>query len=85
MVAAVRAMSAAAEVDAVLVQHPTPAHIDYEAALGELDPDKDADGQHPVNMGRLALGMPGPAAVHPGRASRRCSPTTTSRWPAVTS
>ncbi len=65
VVAAVRAMSAAAEVDAVLVQHPTPAHIDYEAALGELDPDKDADGQHPVNMGRLALGMPGPLPCTP--------------------
>ena len=65
VVAAVRSMSAAADVDAVLVQHPTPAHIDYEAALGELDPDKDADGQHPVNMGRLALGMPGPLPCTP--------------------
>lgn len=52
-------------VHAVLIQHPTPAHIDYEAALGELDPDKDADGQHPVNMGRLALGMDGPLPCTP--------------------
>jgi methylenetetrahydrofolate dehydrogenase (NADP+)/methenyltetrahydrofolate cyclohydrolase len=58
-------MSAATDVDAVLVQHPTPAHIDYEAALSELDPDKDADGQHPVNMGRLALGMAGPLPCTP--------------------
>lgn len=52
-------------VHAVLIQHPTPAHIDYEAALAELDPDKDADGQHPVNMGRLALGMDGPLPCTP--------------------
>ena len=49
----------------MLIQHPTPAHIDYEAALAELDPDKDADGQHPMNMGRLALGMPGPLPCTP--------------------
>ena len=30
-------------VDAVLIQYPIPAHLDYEAALAELDPDKDAD------------------------------------------
>lgn len=65
VVAAVRELNAADEIDAVLIQHPTPAHIDYEAALGELDPDKDADGQHPVNMGRLALGMDGPLPCTP--------------------
>ena len=51
-------------VDAMLVQHPTPPQIDYEAALLEMDPDKDVDGLHPVNMGRLALGDAGPGAVH---------------------
>ena len=48
----------------MLVQHPTPPQIDYEAALLEIDPDKDVDGLHPVNMGRLALVDAGPGAVH---------------------
>jgi methylenetetrahydrofolate dehydrogenase (NADP+)/methenyltetrahydrofolate cyclohydrolase len=52
-------------VDAMLVQHPTPPGIDYEAALLEMDPDKDVDGLHPLNMGRLALGMPGPVPCTP--------------------
>jgi len=52
-------------VDAMLVQHPTPLQIDFEAALLAMDPDKDVDGLHPVNMGRLALGMPGPVPCTP--------------------
>src|SRR5580704_4232010 len=52
-------------VDAMLVQHPTPPQIDYEAALLTIDPDKDVDGLHPVNMGRLALSMAGPVPCTP--------------------
>ena len=52
-------------VSAMLVQHPTPPQIDFEAALLEIDPNKDVDGLHPVNMGRLALGMPGPVPCTP--------------------
>ena len=52
-------------VDAMLIQHPTPPQIDYEAALSEMDPDKDADGLHPVNMGRLAMSLPGPVPCTP--------------------
>jgi methylenetetrahydrofolate dehydrogenase (NADP+)/methenyltetrahydrofolate cyclohydrolase len=48
------------DVHAVLIQYPIPDHLDYDAALQTLDPDKDVDGMHPLNMGRLALGMPGP-------------------------
>jgi methylenetetrahydrofolate dehydrogenase (NADP+) / methenyltetrahydrofolate cyclohydrolase len=65
LVAAIRELNADDEVHAVLIQHPTPPQVDYEAALAELDPDKDADGQHPMNMGRLALGMPGPVPCTP--------------------
>ena len=65
VVAAIRDLNADDEIDAVLIQHPTPPHIDYEAALAELNPDKDADGQHPMNMGRLALGMEGPLPCTP--------------------
>jgi methylenetetrahydrofolate dehydrogenase (NADP+)/methenyltetrahydrofolate cyclohydrolase len=49
----------------MLVQHPTPVQIDYEAALLEMDPDKDVDGLHPVNMGRLAMSLPGPIPCTP--------------------
>ncbi|MBV8691157.1 MAG: bifunctional 5,10-methylenetetrahydrofolate dehydrogenase/5,10-methenyltetrahydrofolate cyclohydrolase, partial [Actinobacteria bacterium] len=52
-------------VDAMLVQHPIPGHLDYEAALDEMDPDKDADGLHPVNLGRLALSVPAPVPATP--------------------
>jgi methylenetetrahydrofolate dehydrogenase (NADP+)/methenyltetrahydrofolate cyclohydrolase len=65
LVAAIRSMNDAADVDAMLVQHPTPPQIDFEAALLEMDPDKDVDGLHPVNMGRLALSMPGPVPCTP--------------------
>lgn len=62
---AIRDMNAADDVDGILIQHPTPPQIDFDAALLELDPDKDVDGLHPVNMGRLALGMPGPVPCTP--------------------
>lgn len=65
LLAAIEEMNRAADVDSVLIQHPTPAQIDFDAALLTLDPDKDVDGLHPVNMGRLALGMPGPTPCTP--------------------
>ncbi|MFD6695174.1 bifunctional 5,10-methylenetetrahydrofolate dehydrogenase/5,10-methenyltetrahydrofolate cyclohydrolase [Micromonospora aurantiaca (nom. illeg.)] len=52
-------------VHGVLVQYPIPGHLDYDRALAELEPDKDVDGMHPVNMGRLALGLPGPLPCTP--------------------
>ncbi|MGY4908562.1 bifunctional 5,10-methylenetetrahydrofolate dehydrogenase/5,10-methenyltetrahydrofolate cyclohydrolase [Micromonospora aurantiaca (nom. illeg.)] len=52
-------------VHGVLVQYPIPGRLDYDRALAELDPDKDVDGMHPVNMGRLALGLPGPLPCTP--------------------
>lgn len=65
VLAAIEEMNAASDVHAVLLQHPTPPQIDFDAALLALDPDKDVDGLHPVNMGRLALGMPGPVPCTP--------------------
>lgn len=65
VLAAIRDFNDADDVDAVLIQHPTPPQIDFDAALLSLDPDKDVDGLHPVNMGRLALGMPGPVPCTP--------------------
>ena len=65
LVAAIHDFNDDPSIDAMLVQHPTPPAIDYEAALLEIDPDKDVDGLHPLNMGRLALGMPGPVPCTP--------------------
>lgn len=65
VLAAIAGLNADKTVDAVLFQYPAPAHIDFEAALLTLDPDKDVDGLHPVNMGRLALSMPGPVPCTP--------------------
>jgi len=65
LVRAIHQLNEDPTVDAMLVQHPTPRHLDYEAALLEMDPDKDVDGLHPVNMGRLALGMAGPVPCTP--------------------
>jgi methylenetetrahydrofolate dehydrogenase (NADP+)/methenyltetrahydrofolate cyclohydrolase len=45
-------------IDGILVQLPLPDHIDDEAVLNSISPDKDADGFHPDNMGRLAVGAP---------------------------
>jgi methylenetetrahydrofolate dehydrogenase (NADP+)/methenyltetrahydrofolate cyclohydrolase len=53
------------DVHGVLIQYPIPGHLDYDAALQTLDPDKDVDGMHPLNMGRLALGLPGPLPCTP--------------------
>jgi len=65
VLAAIGQMNDDPEVTAYLVQHPTPPQIDFDAALLAVDPDKDVDGLHPVNMGRLALGMPGPVPCTP--------------------
>lgn len=48
-----------------IVQLPLPRHLDDNWALSLVDPDKDADGLHPVNLGRLVLGMPGPLPCTP--------------------
>jgi len=52
-------------VDSYIVQLPLPAHLDEEAALRSIDPDKDADGLHPVNLGRLVMGVPAPRPCTP--------------------
>ena len=52
-------------VHALLVQYPIPNHLDYDAAIAVMNPDKDVDAAHPQNMGRLALSMPGPVPCTP--------------------
>ena len=48
-----------------IVQLPLPPQIDTQRVLESIDPDKDADGLHPVNLGRLVLGYPGPLPCTP--------------------
>ena len=50
-----------------IVQLPLPKHLDENAALERIDPDKDADGLHPVNLGRLVLGKEAPLPCTPAR------------------
>ena len=45
------------EIDGILVQLPLPKHIDESAVIEAIDPEKDVDGFHPVNVGRLSLGQ----------------------------
>lgn len=47
------------DVDGILVQLPLPGDLDSEAIVERIDPDKDADGLHPFNLGKLMLGRPG--------------------------
>ena len=52
-------LNADPDVDGILVQLPLPDHIDAASILLSIDPDKDVDGFHPINAGRLAVGMNG--------------------------
>ncbi|MBE6305613.1 MAG: bifunctional methylenetetrahydrofolate dehydrogenase/methenyltetrahydrofolate cyclohydrolase FolD [Bacteroidales bacterium] len=46
------------EIDGYIVQLPLPKHIDEQAIIRAIDPSKDVDGFHPVNVGRMSLGLP---------------------------
>jgi methylenetetrahydrofolate dehydrogenase (NADP+) / methenyltetrahydrofolate cyclohydrolase len=53
------------EIDAFLVQLPLPKHLDEEETLQAVDPRKDVDGLHPVNLGKLVMGVEAPVACTP--------------------
>jgi methylenetetrahydrofolate dehydrogenase (NADP+)/methenyltetrahydrofolate cyclohydrolase len=59
LLALVDTLNADPAVDGILVQLPLPAHIDERKVITAIDPDKDVDGFHPVNAGRLAIGLHG--------------------------
>jgi methylenetetrahydrofolate dehydrogenase (NADP+)/methenyltetrahydrofolate cyclohydrolase len=61
----VAALNAHPAIDAYLMQYPFPAHLDYEAALLQVDPERDVDGLHPVNLGKLVQGVRAPVACTP--------------------
>ena len=62
---AIRSFNEDPGVDGMLFQYPPPPGIDFDAAIAVMDPDKDVDALHPLNMGRLALSMPGPVPCTP--------------------
>lgn len=53
------------DIDGILVQLPLPEMINTEEVIAAIDPGKDVDGFHPLNMGRLMTGLPGPRACTP--------------------
>ncbi|MEJ7764853.1 MAG: tetrahydrofolate dehydrogenase/cyclohydrolase catalytic domain-containing protein [Acidimicrobiales bacterium] len=57
-------------VDAYLMQYPFPRHLDFEEAMLAVDPAKDVDGLHPVNLGRLVQGADAPVACTPAGIQR---------------
>ena len=59
LIALVDKLNADPTVDGILVQLPLPKHINEQAVLTRISPDKDVDGFHPVNAGRLATGLHG--------------------------
>jgi len=65
LLAAVERFNRDPAVDAFLIQYPTPPQFDFNAALAAMDPAKDADGLHPVSLGKLVLQEEGPVPATP--------------------
>ncbi len=59
LIALVERLNADPAVDGILVQLPLPGHLDEQAVVERIDPNKDVDGLTPTSTGRLALGLPG--------------------------
>ena len=57
LIALVDRLNADPNIDGILVQLPLPAHVDEQKVLTRVDPAKDVDGFHPVNVGRLSIGL----------------------------
>jgi len=65
MLALVADLNAREDIDGILIQLPLPRHVDTRKLLEAVDPEKDVDGFHPVNVGRLQSGQPGLAPCTP--------------------
>ena len=65
LVAVIERFNSDPQVHAYIVQLPLPPQLNEEAALIAIDPNKDADGLHPVNLGRLVMGVDGPTPCTP--------------------
>ncbi len=65
VIAVIDELNARSDVDGILVQLPLPKQIDERKILERIDPEKDVDGFHPVNVGKLTLGYPALAPCTP--------------------
>ncbi len=65
MLKLVEELNAREDIDGILIQLPLPKHVDTKRLLEAVSPDKDVDGFHPVNVGRLQSGQPGLAPCTP--------------------
>ncbi|MET0587202.1 MAG: bifunctional methylenetetrahydrofolate dehydrogenase/methenyltetrahydrofolate cyclohydrolase FolD [Novosphingobium sp.] len=65
LLALVEQLNADPAVDGILVQLPLPGHMDEQKVIATINPDKDVDGFHIINAGRLAVGLPGFVACTP--------------------
>jgi methylenetetrahydrofolate dehydrogenase (NADP+) / methenyltetrahydrofolate cyclohydrolase len=65
VLAAIKDLNAATECTGYIVQLPLPSAINTQTILEAIDPAKDADGLHPINLGRLVAGYPGPLPCTP--------------------
>ena len=63
---AIRRLNADPNIHGLLAQMPLPKHMDEDAVIQAIDPDKDVDGLHPFNMGLLAAGKPAFVPATPG-------------------
>jgi len=61
----IRQLNEDPDIDGILVQLPLPRGIDTEVIIASILPEKDVDGFHPLNMGRLMTGLPGPRPCTP--------------------
>lgn len=65
LLALINRLNAAEDVDGILIQLPMPSHIDAQRVTAAIDPAKDVDGFHPMNVGRLSLGASALVACTP--------------------
>lgn len=65
VLSAISELNNAAECTGYIVQLPLPGGINTEAVINAIDPDKDADGLHPINLGKLVLGHSAPRPCTP--------------------
>jgi len=70
IIAVVEALNRDPAIDGFIVQLPLPRGIDAARVLAHIAPDKDADGLHPYNLGRLVAGVPGPRPCTPSGIMR---------------
>ncbi len=65
LAATIDALNRREDIDAILLQLPLPSHLDPGEFISRIEPDKDVDGFHPINVGRLVQNDPGPRPCTP--------------------